>query len=176
MALCNFRVVGSNPAPNTIYFFLFFSSFFVIFSILRWFLVKSNPLHLHSPLFMILIIPNIVQNLCLHLLMLFILGLHPPYPPHHPPTSNLATPTSPTPNRTPPPTPTHPPLKIFFFEFSQKLYFSVHIRLDPPTRHPPPPPPPPPQFFFFFFFSQKFQFSVPITLPPPPTRPPPPPP
>ena len=133
--------MGSNPAPNFFLFFLFFSSFFFFFSILRWFLVKSNPLHLHSPLFfMILIIPNIVQNLYLNLSMPFILGLHPPYPtsPTYPkpcyPTSTTPTLDWTPPPDPPPPYPNLPPLKIFFFEFSQKLYFSVHIHPDPPPQ------------------------------------------
>ena len=60
--ICNLRVVGSNPAPNT--FFLTFFFFFVFFSNLRWFWVKSSPLHPHStPFFIILIFLNIVQYL-----------------------------------------------------------------------------------------------------------------
>ena len=114
------------------------------------------------PFFMILIIPNIVHNLYLHLSMPFILGLHP-HTPHHPPTPNLATPPPPPQpliRHPPPPPPPPPAVKFFFFEFSQKLYFSVHIHPDPPTRGPPlpppfpptrPPPPSPPKKKLFFF-------------------------
>ena len=128
---------------------------------------------------MILIIPNIVQNLYFHLSMPFILGLHPPYPtsptypkPCYPPLNFFfflnfhknfiySWFTSPIPHiphlpqtLLPPPPPSN-----FFFEFSQKLYFSVHIHPDPQTRPPPTrpdPTPPPPQkkkknFFFGIF-------------------------
>ena len=118
---------------------------FVFFSILRWFLVKSNPLHLHSPLFMILIIPNIVQNLYLNLSMPFILGLHPPYPtsPTYPkpcyPTSSTTTL-----DRTPPtPTlPRPPPLNFFFFLNFHKNFTSPFTSTLTPQPDPPPP------FFF----------------------------
>ena len=110
---------------------------------------------------MILIIPNIVQNLYLHLSIPFILGLHPPYPtsptypkhcyPHLPHPNPLSDPR-------PPPTPTHPPLNFFFFEFSQKLYLSVHIHPDPPTRRPlPTRPPPKKKIFFFWNFHKSFK-------------------
>ena len=86
----------------------------------------------------------------------------------------------------PPDPPDPPPPTHFFWEFSQKLQFFVHIQPDPPT------PPPPreltphnlfliftktallcyiyldPQPIFFFEFSQKFQFFVhihPVTPP-----------
>ena len=141
---------------------------------------------------MILIIPNIVQNLYLHLSMpLFLVYIH--HTPHHQPTQNLATPTSPTPtpDRTPPPYPDQPPpppptQKNFFFEFSQKLYFSVHIHPDPPTRPPsdpiqPPPPPPKKKkkkkkkLNFHKSFNSPFPSILTSPNPTPPTRPPPPP-
>ena len=107
------------------------------------------------PFFMILIIPNIVQNLYLNLSMPFILGLHPPYPtsPTYPKPCYPTSPT-PTPDRTPPPPDPHPTpttLKFFiFFEFSQKLYFSVHIHPDPQPDAPSFPRPDPPKKYFFF--------------------------
>ena len=127
------RVVGSNPAPNT-FFFLFFSSFFVFFSILRWFLVKSNPLHLHSPLFMILIIPNIVQNLYLHYqCLLFLVYIpHTPTSPTYPKPCYPTSPT-PTPDRTPRPPPPYPdppaPLNFFFFFL---IFTTLLLRSHPP--------------------------------------------
>ena len=143
-------------------------------------------------LFMILIIPNIVQNLYLHLSMSFILGLHPPYPtsptypkhcyPHLPHPNPLLDP----PPQPPLPRPT-PPLKFFFFNFHKNFTspFTSTLTSQPDTPPPPPPPdltPPPPtpkkKKNFFFEFSQKLQFTVPIDPdpPPPPTRPPLPPP
>ena len=160
--------MGSNPAPITFFFSLFFLLFY-LFLHLRWVLVNSNPLHLHSPLFMILIVPNVLTKPLFAFINSFHSWFTSPIPQHHPPTPNLATPTSPTP-------------PSFFFEFSQKLYFSVHIRPDPQPDPPPDPTPPPPpthpQFFFFFFeFSQKLQSSIPIHPDPlPPTKPEPPPP
>ena len=124
---------------------------------------------------MILIIPNIVQNLYLHLSMPLILGLHPPYP------------TSPTylkpcylnlPN--PQPLiglPLHPPPQIFFFfEFSQKLQFSVPIPPDLPQPDPLTGPPPPKKKYFFLNFHKSFTSPFTSTLTSPETRPPPPPP
>ena len=137
---------------------------------------------------MILIIPNIVQNLYLHLSMPFIVGLHPPYPtsPTYPKPCYPTSPT-PTPGRTlPPPLPRPPPPLNCFFEFSQKHFFSVHIHPDPPTRPPPPltrlpprpdptPPPPPPKkkkIFFFLNIHKSFNSPFPSTLNPPTRSPP----
>ena len=87
---------------------------------------------------------------------------------------------------TPPPTRplqlTPPPYSPpnFFFEFSQKLQFFVHIHPDPPPPHrPPPPPPPKKKIFFFLNFHKNFNSSFTSTLTPqpdPPDPPPPPPP
>ena len=58
-------------------------------------------------------------------------------------TSTL-TPPNPTPPTDPPtsPPPTPPKKNNFFFEFSQKLQFFVHIHPDPSPDPPPPPTPP----------------------------------
>ena len=53
-----------------------------------------------------------------------------------------------TPQPDPPPLRPDLPPPIFFFEFSQKLHFSVHIKPDPP--------PPPPPIFLFFNFHKNF--------------------
>ena len=140
------------PLQPQFFFHFFFFFFFVFFSILRWFWVKSNPLHLHSPRFIILIILNIVQNLYLHSSMPFILGLHPPYP---------TSPTYPL-----------PPKKFFFLNF-----YKSFISLFTSTRPPPPPNPtvdPPPlkkkiNLNFHKSFTSPFTS---ILTPPPPTLPP----
>ena len=117
------------------------------------------------PLFMILIIPNIVQNLYLHLSMPFILGLHPPYPtspaflkPCYP-TSPTLTPLigPPPPSTLPRPTPTHPPppLNFFFLNFHKNFISLFTSTLTPQPDAPPPPnptrtPPPPKKKSIFF--------------------------
>ena len=134
---------------------------------------------------MILMIPNIVQNLYLHLSMPFILGLHPPYS-TSPTYPKPCYPNLPHPNPDPP-----PPLSNFFFliftktlllcsnlffEFSQKLQFSVPIHPDPPTRPPLTRPPPQKKKNFFLNFQKSFTTSpFTSTLTPPNPNPPPPP-
>ena len=155
--------MGSNPAPNTI-FYQQFSSFIVFFSNLRWYWVKSKPMHPHSSLFIILIILNIVQYLYVLSTTTSILCVHPPYP-TSPPTPNLAT------NQPLPPTGPH---QRFFFHFHNKFNSSFTSTLPPPNRTPTPnpttpPPPPPPEWTPtrpFLHFHNNFNSSFTSTLPP----------
>ena len=63
------------------------------------------------------------------------------------PPQTRPLPLTPQPPRLPP-----QKKKNFFFEFSQKLQFFVHIHPDPsPARSPPPRPTPPQKIFFYFF-------------------------
>ena len=136
---------------------------------------------------MILIIPNIVQNLYLHLSMPFILGLHPPYP-TSPTYSKPCYPHLPPPPPPPPPprTATPPPPSNFFFFLNFHKNFTSPFTstlipqsdADPPPRNNPPPPKKKKKKNFFFEFSQKLQFSnslFPSYLTPPPQPDPPPP-
>ena len=119
-----------NPPPPQFFFLNFHKNFTspftstVFFSILRWFWVKFNPLHLHSPLFIILIIPNIVKKTFIYIYQCLLFLVYIPHTPHQPPTPNLAT-SPPQPLIGP------PPPRNSFFEFSQKLHFSVHNHPDP---------------------------------------------
>ena len=133
--------MGSNPAPSTNFFFSFFLLFLSFSPSLDGFGSNLTPCNYTPPFFMILIIPNIVQNLYLHLSMTFILGLHPPYPtsPTYPKPCYPTSPT-PTPDRTPPPPQKK---KYIFFEFSQKLQnfnspFPSTLTPPPPTTQPNP--------------------------------------
>ena len=136
--------MGSNPAPSTKFFSLFFF-FFLSFSlamVLGQIYPPAPPCTYTPPFFMILIIPNIVQNLYLNLSMPFILGLHPPYP-TSPTYPKPCYPTSPypTPDRTLPPTPPYPPPpSIFFLNFHKNFSspFTSTLTTQPDDAPPPP--------------------------------------
>ena len=128
---------------QTFFFFFFFLLFFSLFLFLntkRVFWVQISPLPLPPHTFFHFL--NIVQYLLVHCTIPSILGSHPPYHPQHcvhihpdpRPTNPPPPPPHLTPSATDPPPPAPPPKKIYFFEFSQKLQFFIHIHPDPPKK------------------------------------------
>ena len=140
------RGFKSRLCQTFFFFFLLFFSLFLFFkykeSVLGSNIAPPPPPHTFFHFL------NIVQYLLVHCTIPSILGSHPPYP-TSPPTPNIAftstlTPAPPTPPphltpsaTEPPPSPDPlPPKKNYFFEFSQKLQFFIHIHPDPPPPKP----------------------------------------